>query len=48
MDPGFEEGGFQVCGQSAQGCHRQLPRKRPMLGGSGGMSPQKIFSEWML
>ena len=42
-DPGFEEGGFQVCGQSPHGCRRQLPRKRPMLGGSGGMPPQKIF-----
>ena len=22
-DPGFEEGGFQVCGQSPHGCRRQ-------------------------
>ena len=42
-DPGFEEGVFQVCGQSPHGCRRQLLRKRPMLGGSGGMPPQKIF-----
>ena len=42
-DPGFEEGGFQVCGQSPHGCRRQLPHKRPMLGGSGGMPPQKFF-----
>ena len=47
-DPGFEEGGFQVCGQSPHGCHRQLPHKRPMLGGSGGMPPQKVFAKWML
>ena len=42
-DPGFEEGGFQVCGQSPHGCRRQLPHKQPMLGESGGMPPQKIF-----
>ena len=42
-DPGFEEGGFQVCGQSPHGCCRQLPHKQSMLGESGGMPPQKIF-----
>ena len=42
-DPGFEEGGFQVCGQSPHGYHRQLPCKQPMLGGSGGMpSPENV------
>ena len=43
-DPGFEEGGFQVCGRSPHGCRRQLPRKRPMLGGVWGHAPpENIF-----
>ena len=42
-DPGFEEGSFQVCGQSPHGCHRQLLHKWPMLAGSGGMPPRKFL-----
>ena len=40
VDPGIEEGGFQVCGEGPYGWRRQLPCKRPMLGGSGGMPTQ--------